>query len=194
MKIRVKLIANDEVEISFETEKPQVRDSIPSPIPTIEDEVGDRLKTILEDGVVAVRDYWASLSAAGYQPDRINLTRVRRAANVGSFQKDGQWWWFLSEPVRDAAVRLRDFLKDGERLASECVEHLGLHLSHSRTEMTFWIIRRFAGVTVTQKGDQSYWSVSSEIVEIAESFNFEDDRLELIEEDGCGYIGWEPQP
>lgn len=193
MKIRVKQIADDEVEISFVADKPQAETSTPVlSIPTLEREAGERLKTLLKDagGVLSARDCFQALSAVGCRIDEMNGSRVRRSAGVDCFQKEGRSWWFLEQPISDAALKLKTFLAAGERPASECVEHLGLPLN-PQTEMTLWIVRRSAGVMVTQKDERSMWSLSPALMEIAESFNFEfDDGVELIDEDGCGWVGW----
>jgi len=201
LTIRVKRINDNEVDITILPAKPAGEPTL-NEEPTTEKIITTHerltqergaaieLKNFLKDGARYSLDCWAFLKSAGFKTDEMNPTRVRRYAEVEITRKEGKSWWFLSAPLREAAVELKNFLKDGERSASDCQQHLaGLNLD----EMNLWLVRKYAGVAVVQKDGQTLWFVSDQLVEITESFQFEDDdpRLELIEEDGCGSIGWD---
>jgi hypothetical protein len=140
------------------------------------------LTKFLSDGKRSARECHEFLKRAGYSVDVLNFGRVRKLADIGHYQEAGQSWWFLGAPIRAAAVELKNFLKDGERLATECREHLFTSSGFNGDEKELWFVRSCAGATVVEKDDAIWWSLSDS-VEIVESFDgFSFDGLELIEE------------
>jgi hypothetical protein len=142
------------------------------------------LKNFLKDGKRSASECHAFLKRAGYSVEVLNFGRVRKMADIGHYQEAGQSWWFLGAPIRAAATALKTFLKDGERLATECREHLFTSAGFNGDEKELWFVRNCAGATVTEKDGQSWWSVSAELVEFAESFDdfFLEEGSEFLEE------------
>jgi len=194
LTLRVKQIADDELEIRILPASPQTGEPLVKILPTHERvsqmrAAADALNTFLKNGKRSARDCWEFLKGAGFETDEMNPTRLRQIAGVDTAQKERRSWWFLIAPIHAAADVLKTFLRDGERPATECEKHLRAVVPNI-DDMNLWLVRRNAGVVAAQKDGQSFWFVSDQSVDIAESFHFEDDpRLELIDEDFCGHIG-----
>lgn len=197
LKIRVKRITDDEVEITILPKErdyvppspttAESADAAPEPLPACSPEriAADKLKTFLvENGKWSASGCQEFLRGQGLSVDGLNFSRVRKMADVGHYQEGGRSWWFLISPIRAAAAELKKFLADGEHLESECREHLfvsGFKFSDERDRS---FVLKLAGAVATEKDGLDWWSLSDDgTVEIAESFDgFSFDGLELIEE------------
>jgi hypothetical protein len=192
-KFKLKWIADDEVEI---TVLPMERDAVLPSLPTTDTPTPENLSAHSQERVAATRlqsflkdgsGTWSAsgcrefLQGEGFNVEGMNLARVRKYADVHHYQEGGRSLWFLAAPIRAAAVELKNFLKDGERLASECITHLR-ESGFNGDKKEQWFVLKHAGAAATERDGLSWWSLSDS-VEMVESFDgFSFDDLEPFEE------------
>jgi hypothetical protein len=113
LTIRVKQLSSDELEISFRPVEPRVRERMTRTDMGITrchqaEEFSPRKDgSPIRAAAVELRQFLAGvekrpameciahLKARGFDPENLNLTRIRRAANVEAQPRDRQWFWFL---------------------------------------------------------------------------------------------------
>jgi len=63
---------------------------------TLISEAAKALREFLKGGKKPAQECQNTLKAAGYDPDKVNVFKVRRKAGVATEQREKQHWWFLS--------------------------------------------------------------------------------------------------
>jgi hypothetical protein len=105
MTIRVKPLANGEVEIRFVPDAPkpprmtQVEDieglvQRPSML-SLEKKAAEVLRPFLQNGQRSARECEEFLKDAGFKIEEMNMTRVRKNAGISFVFRERKGWWFL---------------------------------------------------------------------------------------------------